>query len=373
MLEPFTHALSRIESILDRAKIGIKWRFGLWDSLHVLPYIGYGRRDRFRLKGRVLDDKRTDQEAGLSRWDSLRLTLRRFESDEIPGARLRVDYGETSLKTVTDEDGYFDVDFHPGPAPASDAPWHDVRLTLLDPVDDAPAEAVARVLVPPPDAEFGVISDLDDTVIQTGATNKLRFARVVLLNNASTRQVFPGVGAFYQALQSGPDQRAQNPLFYVSSSPWNLYLQFNGTLKHRDVPEGPIFLKDFGIDPGKFIKSGHHDHKLSHITRLLDFYPDLPFVLVGDSGQEDPEIYQQVVASHPGRIRAVLVRDVTDPARDRAVRHIARDLAMRGVPMHLVADTAEAARAAADLGLIAPEAVETVLQAAAEEVEPAAT
>ncbi|MDX1421067.1 MAG: phosphatase domain-containing protein [Rubricoccaceae bacterium] len=370
MLAPLTHALARIESVLDRAKLGVKWRFDLWESLQVLPYHGYGRPDRFRLKGRVLDDKRTDSEAGLSWWDNVRLTLRRFESDEIPGAHLRLAYGETALETETDEDGYFDVAFRPEPAPDAHEPWHDVRITLLAPQDGPPATAVARVVVPPPDAEFGVISDVDDTVIRTGATNKLRFARVVLLNNATTRRVFPGVGAFYQALQEGPDGEGFNPTFYVSSSPWNLYRQFMGTFAHRDVPEGPLFLKDFGIDPGKFIKSGHHAHKLDHIGRLLTFYRDLPFVLVGDSGQEDPEIYQQVVARHPGRIRAVFVRDVTDPARDRAVRLIARDLAMRGVPMHLVSDTGEAARAAAALGLITPEAVARVDAATAEEAEP---
>ena len=364
MLQPLTHALARIESVLDRAKLGVKWRFGWWGALQILPYHGYGRPDLFRLKGRVLDDRRTDAEGDLSRWDSIRLTLRRVESDEIPGARLRVAYGGTTLETETDEDGYFDVAFRPESPPENGGPWHDVHLTLLAPQDGPPATAVARVLVPPPGAEFGVISDVDDTVIRTGATNKLRFARVVLLNNATTRSVFPGVGAFYRALQKGPDGAGFNPVFYLSSSPWNLYRQFTGTLAHRDVPEGPLFLKDFGLDPGKFIKSGHHDHKLDHITRLFAHYPDLPWVLVGDSGQEDPEIYQQAVARHPGRIRAVIIRDVTDPERDRAVRHIARDLAMRGVPMHLVGDTGEAARVAANLGLITPEAVARVDEAA---------
>ena len=369
MLDPVTDVLSRIESTLDRAKLGFKWKTGWWDCLTVDPYAGYGRvePDLFRLKGRVLDDKRTDREHGLGRLDSVLLTLRRFESDEIPGARVRLEAGDVTREAETDEDGYFRFEFTPRPAPDAAEPWHAVRLVLLAPRDGAPATAEGRVRVPSPEAEFGVVSDVDDTVLETGAADKLRFARTVLLNNATTRTVFPGVGALYRALVDGPDGRGHNPIFYVSSSPNNLRRQFVGTMEHRGVPPGPLFLKDFGVDPGKFIKTGHASYKLDRIEELLDFYPDLPFVLVGDSGQEDPEIYQEAVRRHPGRIRAVLVRDVTEPARDRAVRHIGRDVEARGVPMRLVETTEEAARAAVELGLVPEGAVEEVQEARAEE------
>jgi phosphatidate phosphatase APP1 len=372
MLDAVTHALSRVEGALDKAKLTAKWKTGWWECLTVDPYVGYGRvggggPDAFRLHGRVLDDKRTDREADLSRLDSVLLTLRRFESDEIPGARVRLEDGSVTREAETDDDGYFWFEFAPDPAPDPDEPWHDVALTLLAPVDGEPATATGRVRVPSPGAEFAVVSDVDDTVLRTGATDKLQFARTVLLNNATTRRVFPGVGAFYRALVSGPDAEGYNPIFYVSSSPNNLRHQFTGTFRHRGLPDGPLFLKDFGIDSGKFIKSGHAGHKLEQIKTLLDFYPRLPFVLVGDSGQEDPEIYQEAVRRHPGRIRAVFVRDVTDPKRDREVHHIARDVEARGVPMRLVESTDEAAAAAAELGLVSDAAVGEVREAAAEE------
>lgn len=367
MLDPITHVLSRIESGLDRLKLSAKWRFGWWDDLNVIPYVSYGRPDRFRVRGRVLDDKRTDREDDLTRLGNVLLTIRRFESDEIPGARLRLTHGRVSVETTTDDDGYFEFEFAPDPAPDASEPWHEVHLELLAPSVGEPATATGRVVLPPSGAEFGVVSDVDDTVLVTGATDKLRFARTVLLNNATTRRVFPGVGALYRALVAGPDGSGRNPIFYVSSSPDNLRRQFVGTMEHRGVPAGPLFLKNFGIDPGKFIKGGHSEHKLDRIEALLDFYPGLPFVLVGDSGQEDPEIYQEAVRRHPSRIRAVIVRDVTDPRRDTVVHQIARDVRARGVPMHLAESSEAAAEWAADQGLVASGAVAAVRAASQDE------
>lgn len=360
MLTPLTHAIAAVEGVVDRTKHRLKSRFDLWENVHAQPYGAWGTEREVRFMGRVLDDKRTEREDELTRWGSVLVTARRFRSDEILGARVRVTLGETTVETTTDGDGYYDVTARLA-APPADGPWHSASVQVLSPVEAPPDEQ--RVLIPPASAAFGVISDMDDTVIRTGATNKLRFARVVLLNNATTREVFPGVGAFYQALQGGPDGEGFNPFFYVSSSPWNLYRQFMGVLQYRGVPMGPLFLKDFGIDPGKFVKSGHGSHKLEWIGTVLGAYPHLRFVLIGDSGQEDPEIYQQAVARHPGRIRAVFIRDVTDERRDREIHAIARDVEARGVPMRLVTSTEDAAEAAADLGLVAPDAVGRVREA----------
>jgi phosphatidate phosphatase APP1 len=363
---PLLSALSTVERAVDHSIARVRRRFGLWDDVHVVPYHGLGRPDRVRLLGRVLDDEEVDHEGALTRWENVRLTARRYISDEVPGARLAVTVGGRTVEVTADEDGFYEVD---AAVDLPDGPlWREATVRLLEPTEaDRPAPEVAhRFQVPPHEARFVLISDLDDTVVRTGATDKLRFARVVLLNNATTREVFPGVGAFYRAL--GEEGGAPtNPVVYLSSSPWNLYRQFVGALDHRDVPPGAVYLKNFGIEPDVFIKSGHHGHKLGRIRETLNFYPHLPAVLVGDSGQEDAEIYQQVVARYPGRVRAVFIRDVSDDGRDRIVDRIARDVEARGVPMRRVGSTVEAAEAAADLGLVDARAVERVREASARE------
>ncbi len=362
--------ISTVESFFDQIKLGYKWRFGRWKHLQIVAYRGHGSSEQLYLKGRVLDDKNIPPpEAHEPVWRNLVRTVRRIETDEIPGARVRLTFQGQQLEAETDEDGYFDFAFAPEEALPEGRVWHEGTLDLLlpEPEDPADVRAPAYFLVAAPDAEFAVISDLDDTVVRTGATNKLQMARIVAFNNAATRTPFPGVGAFYQALQKGPDDKGHNPIFYVSSSPYNLYGLFDYFFETHGIPHGPIFLKDYGFSPGKFFTTSHEAHKLEQIRRLLDATPDLDFVLVGDSGQHDAEIYRTAVEEHPERIRAIFVRDVATPARAAEVRAIAQDVAEAGVPMVLAETSTEAAEAAARLGLIREAHVEAVREGKAKE------
>jgi phosphatidate phosphatase APP1 len=178
-------------------------------------------------------------------------------------------------------------------------------------------------------------------------------ARIVLLSNAHTRLPYEGVADFYRALQLGPSGEDFNPIFYVSSSPWNLYDMLEDFLDVHGVPAGPIFLKDWSPTTLR----DHDRHKLGVIHTLLATYPDLPFVLIGDSGERDPEIYRQIVREYPGRVRAIYIRDVTSGERDATVHAIAAELKEVGVEMLLTADTVEAAEHAAKRGLISSKAL----------------
>jgi phosphatidate phosphatase APP1 len=192
-----------------------------------------------------------------------------------------------------------------------------------------------------------VVSDLDDTVLHSHATSLWQMAKLTLLHNAHTRLPFEGVAGFYQALQRGRGGEAYNPVFYVSNSPWNLYDLLEDFLDVHGIPRGPLLLRDWSL---RTLKSGE-SHKLAAIERLLDAYPGLQVVLIGDSGERDPEIYRQVVLRHPGRVLAVYVRDVA-PERHAAVRTIAAELAGHGVDLVFSPDTEAARGHALDRGLI---------------------
>jgi phosphatidate phosphatase APP1 len=100
------------------------------------------------------------------------------------------------------------------------------------------------------------------------------------------------------------------------------------------------------------LMASHEVHKVGHIERVLAYYAELPFVLIGDSGQHDPEIYLRVVKAHPGRIRAAFIRDVTPDVRDQAVARISEETAAAGSEMLYIRDSDEAMRHALRLGLI---------------------
>jgi phosphatidate phosphatase APP1 len=343
-----------VEGWFDRLRFGIRRRTRRLSPIEILPYRGYGTRDALFLKGRVLEMVRLKpSSAGDSRRDNLRNMARRFLSSEIPHARVRATYRGHEIEATSDEEGFFDLRFELAQPLEGDTVWHPVEIELVWPQVREADEPRARgsVLVPS-GARFGVISDLDDTVIQSSATDLLRMARMTLLRNAYTRLPFEGVSEFYRALQAGRTGGECNPIFYVSSSPWNLYDLLEDFLDLHGVPAGPLFLKDWSpTNLGK-----HERHKLDVIRTLLATYPELPFVLIGDSGEQDPEIYRKIVQEHPGRIRSIYIRDVTTRERDVVVGRIGEELRDLGVEMLLTADTAEALAHAAEQGLISPDA-----------------
>jgi phosphatidate phosphatase APP1 len=344
-----------IEKRFDEFRFSLKQRFGLLDPFEIMPYRGHGTPHKLFLKGRVLEERGITSSGQYDTvWDNLRNMARRFASDEVPGARVRASFGRLTAEAVADEEGFFDVGFDLLEPLTGSGGWYPIELELLHPRSPGggPVLFTGRVLVPG-GARFGIISDIDDTVVRSSATNVMKMARIVLLNNAHTRLPFEGVGAFYEALRRGPDEQAENPIFYVSSSPWNIYDVLQDFLDVHGVPEGPLFLKDWSPS----VLGKHRGHKLGIIRKLLSTYPNLPFVLIGDSGEEDPEIYSQVVREYPGRVLAVYIRDVTSAERDAEVKTIAREMRNVGVELVPVPDSATAAEHAASAGLISPGAL----------------
>lgn len=350
--------VARVASDLEGKFDELKYRFyekmNIGRPVMILPYRGYGTRTHLYLKGRVLQDNglrgSTDNDAV---WENLLAAWRRLESNEIPGVRVGIRYGEVEKIITSNHEGFFDFSLAvPEGLPDEDL-HHDVELWLPDEVrGETGVTATGQVVVPPADSTFGIISDIDDTILETDATNLLTAARLTFLENARTRKPFEGVAALYRALQVGPDGTKSNPIFFVSSGPWNLYDLLVEFMEHNQIPSGPIFLQDYGLEPGRLIHADHLDHKLAAIERVLATYPELPFILIGDSGQKDPEVYAAAVEHFPGRIRAIYIRDVTVEARAEEIHGLADRVKAGDVPMVLVSDSRAAAEHAAGQGFI---------------------
>lgn len=376
--------LGSAEDQFDQMKNHLLRRLGWQRPYQIIPYIGYGSRSQLCLRGRVLVDKgvqpANDEDTV---WDDLVNMYRRLESDVVRGGRVVFSCSQYSIasnqsaaeqplfetqEVVTDDQGYFEVwlDWQ-RPLPAN-LYRQEIHLELVEPrLDDQPVTATGLVQIPPQTAQFGVISDLDDTVLKAHATQLLKMARTVFMGSARTRMPFPGVAAFYRALEEGtavattgdPEWR-HNALFYLSSSPWNLYDLIVDVFRMQNIPLAPIFLRDWGLAPDA-LPIGHRRHKLAVIHQLFDFYPDLPFILIGDCGQEDPEIYHQVVHDYPDRILAVYIRSVSPGDRRRAsVQKLAQEVAAAGSTLILTDSTLAMAQHAIDQGWLAPEALAAI-------------
>lgn len=347
--------LARLENRLDRFKYALGARLGADRPLQLMVYMGYGTRTWITLSGRVLEDQgiRPATEAD-GPWDNLLNMYRRFASDEVPGARVRIQVEGEVVEQVADAEGYFRLAWDLSRPLPGDREWYPVEVTLLAPRTEPPVQATGQVLVPPSTARFGVISDVDDTILHTDATSLRRMVRTVVLANARTRRSFPGTAAFYRALHRGRSGDEHNPIFYVSSSPWNLYDLLVDFLEVQGFPLGPLLLRDWGLEPGVEGLRRHAAYKQATIRPILDRYPHLGFLLIGDSGQEDAAIYADLVAAYPDRILAVYIRDVTpgDPGAQARLEAAARQVADHGVPFVAFRHVVEALHHAAAHGWI---------------------
>jgi len=304
------------------------------------PYLGHGGEHGVVVRGRVLDDPPPSEAVeGEGVGAALLRTLRGFVTDELPGVPLLVRVAGATVEVTTDTEGYFVARLQPD---ALESPWTNGTVELAAPYRGVTAAHVTpvQVRVPSGESRFGVISDVDDTILETGVQRVGHMVRQTFTGSALTRTPFDGAPELYRDLAAGT-----NPVFYVSSSPWNLHDFLLAFLRHRDFPLGPVLLRDLlGDGTGREPKHGR-------IREVLDLHPDLRFVLVGDSGEKDPQIYADIVREYPDRILAVYIREVRLDPGDGRVEQV-RDAWDVDVPFVLAADSAAVRRHAVSLGLL---------------------
>lgn len=337
-------------------------------GLLIQPYRGYGSQEEIYLMGRVFHQSSVGSSLRerSSRRDMLDL-LRRFLRKGVGDAVLLARFGGATERVTTDPDGYFHVRLRPVEPPSPDHLWHTVDLELIEPAEAATAEGAkvhGKVFVPPENAQRVIISDIDDTVMYTGVVNKVKMMWRLFLQGPRSRVAFPGVASLYRALYRGPSGEELNPMLYVSRGPWSIYEMLQEFFRLHRIPVGPIlFLREWGMTLHRPLPRRSEDHKLALIRDMLNLYSDLPFVLIGDSGQHDPEIYTQVVREHPGRVVATYIRNVSrHPERVRAIEALAKEVVDADSTLLLAADSFAMAEHAAEHGLIPPEALSDVLQ-----------
>lgn len=339
--------------------------------IRVQPYFGYRNRDRMVLSARALRASHPNFEGG-GRVQAMRTMIAQFASREVPDLPVTLDLerpdGERfSHKAITDSEGFvhFDVPLQGDWAPAVETRWEVVSLGWRN--REGTQCAPGHVLAPGASACIGIISDIDDTIIETGITGDIRAVarnwRRVLAQFPEERIAVPGVDLFYNALGGANEPTSEaavvgyalpaapRPFFYVSSSPWNLYSYLVAFKRLRNLPLGPIALRDWGFNRATFGKSSHGSHKSDAIARILSHFPDLRFALIGDDTQGDLTAYGAVVREFPHRIAAVFIRKAAAENFNEEERAAKSQIEGAGVPLWMGEDyqTGEAFLAEAGL------------------------
>ncbi|ASJ71874.1 App1 family protein [Granulosicoccus antarcticus] len=348
------------ENVLDVVRSRAREKLHPEVHLHVIAYRGLATRLsggwQGSINGRVLRYKQPSLPGISTLWNNLQASYARFATDELEGVTVRGRVGAEQVESITDEEGYFRLDFN---IRTSDEPGNTIPVELTLPgfttiqIDGDPV-----INLPDPAARFAVISDIDDTLLVTNATSLRRMMRLTLLESATTRLAFDGVADFYQALHG-----TVNPFFYVSSSPWNLYEFLTDFMRLNHIVAGPMMLRDLGIDETKFIAGPHKEHKLEQIRAIIDLYPTLSFILCGDSGQDDPEIYTTIAEEYPDQIKTIYIRDVSDQWRSSAIQLLIQRLKEMDIDMLLTPDTQAAATHAIAQNYINKDSLPVIQQA----------
>ncbi len=258
---------------------------GRLTELRSVPQDGHGRARTFYHNSRLL---LTSGEEGSVTW--------------------RVSGLEWTLRT--DDDGYWELETNqhlpltPG--------WHEIE-------SEPEASSAAGLLVADPANRLGLISDLDDTILVSGVMEK-----GVLLKNSLTvpperREAVPGMAELYRRLLKQNPVPEASTVFYISASPKQLTDNLRAFLRHNGFPRGVLCLKEFseGSDASLF-DHDQKEYKLRSLEAVFRAHPRVRFVLFGDDGEQDPEIYAALRKAFPAQIEGVWIRRVDpDPKRER--------------------------------------------------------
>lgn len=329
--------------------------FGKKDKLQIINFQSYGTDTHLYVRGRALEDENIDlAHKGLLRllWNS----FKRFETDEVKNTKLRLTLPDDRVfYTETDNEGYFKFDIQTPKLMvlANSEGWLNFELAFeegnLKREISRENRFSGEVLIPANKVDFGVISDIDDTILQTGVVSLLKWRVVIntFFKNAAKRVPLKGAAEFYHLLHRGKSGANANPLFYVSHSPWNLYRYLDFFLTENNFPKGPILLRSMSsFRPGNSKKP----HKQNEILDILKTYPDMKFILIGDSGEKDADIYKDIAEKHPDRISAIYLRTVNHKKKIRRIEGLISEFKI--TPMVLVKTSTQAIEHAKGNGFI---------------------
>ncbi|MEJ1222600.1 App1 family protein [Sediminicola sp. 1XM1-17] len=330
------------------------------DPLQITVFQTYGSDTHLYIKGRALEDENID----LTKKNVIHLLInswKRFGTDVVANCRIKLKLPNGDFHEFeTDAEGYFLLALNKTnlQSMCNEEGWLAFEVSYADESIKRNIQLENRfpgeMLIPSLSSDFGVISDIDDTILHTGMMSWLKW-RVLyntFLKTPDRRIPLSGAPEFYHLLHRGAPGDKSNPIFYVSNSPWNLYLYLKFFLKNNNFPKGPILLRSLGafFNRHKLKGPDHRPHKNHEILNILKTYPSLAFVLIGDSGEKDADIYLEIAKMYPDRIKAIYLRSVKHRKKMLRVAGLYRDY--KDIPVLMVEDSDQAIQHALKNGLI---------------------
>src|SRR5215218_2006498 len=328
----------------------LNW-LGLTNELLIKVYHGYGHAEQLVFYGHVFSQsplpRKNYRKSVLNNTCAL---LRLFMVKPFPCAKLQMAWQGKRLTTEADKDGFFKFEWKD--EPPLEQGWHEVIVEMVNNEGKVLTQSKGSIYIPYT-TQYGFISDVDDTFLISHSSNLRKRLYVLFTQNARSRKPFEGVVKHYQLLMQGnTTPEAPNPFFYVSSSEWNLYDYLLEFTRVQELPRG-VFLLNVLKRISQIFKTGQNNHatKFTRIVRIIEGFPKQRFVLLGDSSQHDPYIYESLVKHFPHQIHAVYIRDVYEKNKQK-VTEVLQSIEAAGVPCCFFSHSSEAILHSQKIGLI---------------------
>lgn len=312
-------------------------------------YRGYANEEELIVMGHVF--RRTyEYDYQKKNFKNATSIINQFRIKTIKNFDIYLKCGNQEIHTKTLDDGYFK--FCIPLEKETPFGWIEYEVSIKHKTETITEKGS---FIRPHKGKLGIISDIDDTFLISHTGNFFRKIYVLLFKNVNDRKVFKGVVPHYQALSSAGrnNKEEENAFFYVSSSEWNLYRFIVKFTKIHHLPRAVILLKDIKRGIPDFFMSGrgNHDHKFDKIKHVLEFYPNLKYVLLGDDSQHDPILYERICKIFPVTVKAVYIRQ-TGKHKKEATKTIMKNLENLEVSVCYYKDSSEAIMHSKSIGLI---------------------
>lgn len=299
------------------------------DIITVIPFKTYGTQKQVYLKGMVFKGIGFNDSSGLLAFffDRWKQSIFKKVKDILLEIKLE---SQSSFSIRTNSEGYYFIDSRQTVADVNlenQGGWLGYNVLVTDKYFDSPDiqfnYSLGEMLIPSKHSNFGVISDIDDTILHTGVSSLFKWQVLVntFLKPPTERKPIKNIVMFYKMLSKTPNASIFNPFFYVSSSPCNLYEYLNTFLLKYDFPKGPILLRDSRPIGGAFQKRTRL-HKEKEINNILDTYPNLKFILIGDCSEYDADLFLKIVNKYPNRISSIYLRAVSHKGKMKQINNL---------------------------------------------------
>ncbi|KQP01963.1 ACP synthase [Leifsonia sp. Leaf264] len=272
----------------------------------IIPFAGYGSTQWTRVLCRVMlqkpvpvpsdpptraDRKRAKRSERLRGWRS-------FVSVPLNGAMVSITIDGRTTEVRADRGGVVDavipIALEPG--------WH---VATIETPGGVAVEAPTQIIAP--DVSFGIVSDVDDTVMVTVLPRPFVAAWNTFVLDEHARIPTPGMAVLMERLVSS---HPGSPVIYLSTGAWNVAPTLTRFLSRNIYPAGTLLLTDWGPTHDRWFRSGQ-EHKRDNLRRLAEEFPNIKWLLIGDDGQHDEDVYREFSAERPGHVSAVAIRQLS--------------------------------------------------------------